>query len=69
MYNNTYTYLIVFMFDPLLQTYMAPWLAVFVDPIDAESAMYNNFRVFGTGLLCIMGKFCFVDIHRRANAF
>lgn len=43
----------------ILQTYMAPWLAVFVDPIDAESAMYNNFRVFGTGLLCIMGKFLF----------
>lgn len=35
---------------------MAPWLAVFIDPIDAESAMYNNFRLFGTGLLCIMGK-------------
>lgn len=55
--------LIVFLFDLLLQTYMAPWLAVFVDPLDAESAMYNNFRVFGTGLLCIMGKFCFIDIH------
>lgn len=38
---------------------MAPWLAVFVDPIDAESAMYNNFRVFGTGLLCVMGKIFF----------
>lgn len=35
---------------------MAPWLAVFVDPKDQESAMYNNFRVFGTGLLCVMGK-------------
>lgn len=37
------------------QTYMAPWLAVFIDPVDQESAMYNNFRLFGTGLLCIMG--------------
>lgn len=34
---------------------MAPWLAVFIDPVDQESAMYNNFRLFGTGLLCIMG--------------
>lgn len=35
---------------------MAPWLSVFVDPDDEESAMYNNFRVFGTGLLMVMGN-------------
>lgn len=35
---------------------MAPKLAVFHDDKDPESAMYNNFRVFGTGLLCIMGE-------------
>lgn len=35
---------------------MAPWLAIFVDPNDQESAMYNNFRVFGTCLLAVMGN-------------
>lgn len=35
---------------------MAPWLAIFVDAADPENAMYNNFRVFGTGLLCVMGN-------------
>lgn len=35
---------------------MAPWVAIFYDTADPESAMYNNFRVFGTGLLCVMGK-------------
>lgn len=48
-----------------VQTYMAPWLAVFVDPKDQESAMYNNFRVFGTGLLCIMGMFCTMYIRKN----
>lgn len=34
---------------------MAPWLMIFKDDLNPEDAMYNNFRVFGTGLLCIMG--------------
>lgn len=36
---------------------MAPWAKVFKDPADPEGAMYNNFRVYGTALLCVMGKF------------
>ncbi len=35
---------------------MAPWLMIFKDTAHPEDAMYNNFRVFGTGLLCIMGR-------------
>lgn len=42
---------------------MAPKIAVFHDDNDPESAMYNNFRVFGTGLLCIMGE----NSHKRAR--
>lgn len=38
-----------------LQTYMAPFAAIFIDPDDPENAMYNNFRVFGTILLYFMG--------------
>lgn len=36
---------------------MAPFAAIFVDPDDPENAMYNNFRVFGTILLYIMGMY------------
>lgn len=28
---------------------------IFKDDQHPEDAMYNNFRVFGTGLLCVMG--------------
>lgn len=40
-----------------LQTYMAPIAAVFVDKDDPESAMYNNFRLYGSCLLLIMGMY------------
>lgn len=39
------------------QTYIAPFLAIFVDAKDPESAMYNNFRVLGTVLLYLMGMY------------
>lgn len=39
---------------------MAPFAAVFIDPQDPESAMYNNFRIYGTCLLLVMGMY-FVD--------
>lgn len=35
---------------------MAPWLSIFGDFTKDASAMYNNFRVYGTGLLLVMGK-------------
>lgn len=40
-----------------MQTYMAPFAAIFVDKADPENAMYNNFRVYGTMLLYCMGTF------------
>lgn len=47
-------------FLPLLprnqQTYLAPWLSIFGDFTKDANVMYNNFRVYGTILLCIMGE-------------
>uniref|UniRef100_A0A182WF93 SLC12A transporter C-terminal domain-containing protein n=1 Tax=Anopheles minimus TaxID=112268 RepID=A0A182WF93_9DIPT len=44
------------------QTYMAPWLSIFGDFTKDASAMYNNFRVYGTGLLCVMGLIVYVGV-------
>lgn len=38
------------------QTYIAPWLSIFGDFTKDASIMYNNFRVYGTILLLVMGK-------------
>lgn len=35
---------------------MAPWLSIFGDFTKDPEAMYNNFRVYGSGLLIVMGK-------------
>uniref|UniRef100_A0A1I8JVB5 Uncharacterized protein n=1 Tax=Anopheles merus TaxID=30066 RepID=A0A1I8JVB5_ANOME len=43
-------------------TYMAPWLSIFGDFTKDASAMYNNFRVYGTGLLCVMGLIVYVGV-------
>lgn len=40
-----------------LQTYMAPWLSIFGDFTKDPEIMYNNFRVYGTGLLLLMGEY------------
>jgi len=40
-----------------LQTYMAPWLSIFGDFTKDPEIMYNNFRVYGTGLLLLMGVY------------
>lgn len=45
-----------------LQTYMAPGLSIFGDFTKDASAMYNNFRVYGTGLLVVMGTIVFVGV-------
>lgn len=48
---------------PLIwQTYMAPWISIFGDFTKDPQAMYNNFRVYGTGLLLIMGMVVFVGV-------
>lgn len=44
-------------YNLIMQTYMAPWLSIFGDFTKDAEAMYNNFRVYGTGLLIVMGKF------------
>lgn len=41
---------------------MAPWMSLFGDPTKDESAMYNNFRVYGTGLLLIMGTIVYIGV-------
>jgi hypothetical protein len=43
-------------FSSPTQTYMAPWLSIFGDFTKDPDAMYNNFRVYGTGLLLVMGE-------------
>lgn len=46
----------------IVLTYMAPWLSIFGDFTKDASAMYNNFRVYGTGLLCVMGLIVYVGV-------
>lgn len=46
------------------QTYMAPWLSIFGDFTKDPEVMYNNFRVYGTCLLLLMGKFLFLWVER-----
>lgn len=44
------------------QTYMAPSLSIFGDFTKDPSIMYNNFRVYGTGLLMVMGTIVFIGV-------
>ncbi|XP_013175859.1 PREDICTED: solute carrier family 12 member 4 isoform X3 [Papilio xuthus] len=46
----------------IVLTYMAPWMSIFGDFTKDPDAMYNNFRVYGTGLLLIMGMVVFVGV-------
>lgn len=41
---------------------MAPWISIFGDFTKDPEAMYNNFRVYGTGLLLVMGMVVFVGV-------
>lgn len=41
---------------------MAPSLSIFGDFTKDPNIMYNNFRVYGTGLLMIMGTIVFVGV-------
>lgn len=41
---------------------MAPGLSIFGDFTKDASAMYNNFRVYGTGLLMVMGTIVFIGV-------
>ncbi|XP_031825352.1 solute carrier family 12 member kcc isoform X2 [Nomia melanderi] len=46
----------------IVLTYMAPSLSIFGDFTKDPSIMYNNFRVYGTGLLMVMGTIVFVGV-------
>ncbi|XP_044764689.1 solute carrier family 12 member 4 isoform X3 [Coccinella septempunctata] len=46
----------------IILTYMAPGLSIFGDVNKDPSAMYNNFRVYGTGLLLVMGTIVFIGV-------
>ncbi|CAH0405213.1 unnamed protein product [Chilo suppressalis] len=46
----------------IVLTYMAPWISIFGDFTKDSEAMYNNFRVYGTGLLLVMGMVVFVGV-------
>ncbi|XP_053620979.1 solute carrier family 12 member 4 isoform X3 [Plodia interpunctella] len=46
----------------IVLTYMAPSLSIFGDFTKDPEAMYNNFRVYGTGLLIVMGMVVFVGV-------
>lgn len=41
---------------------MAPSLSIFGDFTKDVNIMYNNFRVYGTGLLMIMGTIVFLGV-------
>lgn len=41
---------------------MAPSLSIFGDFTKNQSAMYNNFRVYGSGLLVVMGTIVFIGV-------
>ncbi|XP_046385480.1 solute carrier family 12 member 7 isoform X3 [Ischnura elegans] len=43
-------------------TYMAPSLSIFGDFTKDANIMYNNFRVYGTGLLLVMATIVFVGV-------
>lgn len=46
----------------IVLTYMAPSISIFGDFTKDPEAMYNNFRVYGTGLLLVMGMVVFVGV-------
>ncbi|KAL0850918.1 hypothetical protein ABMA28_006827 [Loxostege sticticalis] len=46
----------------IVLTYMAPWISIFGDFTKDPEAMYNNFRVYGTGLLLVMGMVVFLGV-------
>ncbi|XP_063696209.1 solute carrier family 12 member 7 isoform X4 [Culicoides brevitarsis] len=46
----------------IVLTYMAPWLSIFGDFTKDPNIMYNNFRVYGSILLVIMGCIVFVGV-------
>ncbi|XP_039954921.1 solute carrier family 12 member 6 isoform X1 [Bactrocera neohumeralis] len=46
----------------IVLTYMAPWASIFGDFTKDPDAMYNNFRVYGTLLLLIMGLIVFLGV-------
>ncbi|XP_076638687.1 solute carrier family 12 member kcc isoform X5 [Colletes latitarsis] len=46
----------------IVLTYMAPSLSIFGDFTKDPSIMYNNFRVYGTGLLVVMGTIVFIGV-------
>lgn len=41
---------------------MAPGLSIFGDFTKDVEIMYNNFRVYGTGLLMVMGTIVFIGV-------
>lgn len=46
----------------IVLTYMAPSMSIFGDFTKDASIMYNNFRVYGTGLLMVMGTIVFIGV-------
>ncbi|XP_046751316.1 solute carrier family 12 member 4 isoform X2 [Diprion similis] len=46
----------------IVLTYMAPGMSIFGDFTKDASIMYNNFRVYGTGLLMVMGTIVFIGV-------
>lgn len=52
----------------ILLTYMAPQLSLFGDVTNNPAGMFNNFRVYGTAVLLILGSIVFVGV-RFVNKF
>ncbi|KAF6217197.1 hypothetical protein GE061_001551 [Apolygus lucorum] len=46
----------------IVLTYMAPSLSIFGDFTKDPEIMYNNFRVYGTCLLCVMGTIVYIGV-------
>ncbi|XP_058809143.1 solute carrier family 12 member 4 isoform X2 [Phymastichus coffea] len=46
----------------IVLTYMAPWASIFGDFTKDQNIMFNNFRVYGTCLLAVMGLIVYVGV-------
>jgi len=52
----------------ILIQYMAPEIALFGDPKTDNEVLYNNLRIYGTGLLFIMGVIVFLGVKPVSKA-
>lgn len=57
-----FVYALCVRFYTRLKTYMAPSMSIFGDFTKDSNIMYNNFRVYGTIILWILGMIVFIGV-------